>query len=43
MGIVAGLVTKSDQTAAEIVHEISSEAEALLKGSRNYVEATAQL
>ena len=36
-GVVAGLVNKPNQTAAEIVEEMSGEAYALLKGASRYV------
>ena len=36
-GVVAGLVNKPNQSAAEIVEEMSGEAYALLKGASRYV------
>ena len=42
-GVVAGLVNKPDQTAAEIVEEMSSEAYALLKGASRYVSGGPKL
>ena len=42
-GIVAGLVNKEDQTAKEIVEEMSGEAYELLNGARKYVSAGSKL
>lgn len=43
MGIVSALVKVPDQPAADIVQEIVMDAERLLRGSRQYFEASARL
>lgn len=43
MGIVSGMVNTPDQPAAEIVHEIVVEAEALLTDARKYHQSQSRL